>query len=63
MRALLLLALAAACASAPGPKQPDVSHRVPVNRTIPAEVQNARSSEPEASEPRQRHRDGEVEWR
>jgi hypothetical protein len=62
MKALLLLALAAACASAPGPKQPDVSHRVPVNRTVPVEVQGAEAGRP-ASQPRQRHHDDEVEWR
>jgi type IV conjugative transfer system TraN protein involved in mating pair stabilization len=64
MRALLLLlALAAGCASAPGPKQPDLSRRVPVNRTIPTEVQASVSGGREAPEAKQRHREGEVEWR
>ena len=63
MKALLLVVLAAACASAPGPKRPDESHRVPVNRTIPAEVESAGVSKQEVQDPRGRHRDGEVEWR
>ena len=59
MRALALaFFLATACASAPGPKAPDESRRVPVNRTIPAELGSAHRP---AS--RERPREGEVEWR
>ncbi len=38
MKPLLLLALVVGCASAPRPKAPDESRRIPVNRTVPAEV-------------------------
>ncbi len=63
MRVLLVLALGAGCASAPGPKQPDVSHRVPVNRTIPAEVEEAVKATQASGAQRQPGREGEVEWR
>ena len=63
MKVLLLVVLAAGCASTPGPKRPDESHRVPVNRTIPVEVKSAGAIKQDGQEPRRRHREGEVEWR
>jgi hypothetical protein len=63
MKALLLLVLAAGCVTAPAPKRPEESHRVPVNRTVPPEADgNAKQSEPGAAQ-RQPRRAGEVEWR
>ena len=63
MKALLLIALFCACATAPGPKRPDESHRVPVNRTAPPEVEGAvKANESASAQPRPR-REGEVEWR
>lgn len=63
MRPLLFIALACACATAPGPKRPDESHRVPVNRTVPPEVEAAvKTSETSVAQRRPRH-EGEVEWR
>ncbi len=46
MKALVLIALACACATAPGPQRPDESHRMPVNRTVPAEVAGTLAAEP-----------------
>ncbi|BDG08632.1 hypothetical protein AMPC_17450 [Anaeromyxobacter paludicola] len=60
MRGLaLLFFVATACASAPGPKPPDESRRVPVNRTAPPELGSA-GNRPQS---RERQREGEVEWR
>lgn len=63
MKALLFLFVAAGCASAPGPKRPDESHRMPVNRAIPAEVAAALASDPAKRTERKPERSGEVEWR
>ncbi len=52
MKPLLLAALLVGCASAPRPKAPDESHRIPVNRTVPAEV--ARPDPPERPGARER---------
>lgn len=63
MKASLLIVLACACATAPGPKRPDESHRIPVNRTAPREVEDAVKAN-QASGARQKPgREGEVEWR
>ncbi|MCZ2329033.1 TrwH protein [Bartonella sp. F2] len=37
--AILMTGLVSACTSAPKPKQPDLFNRVPVNKTVPAEIQ------------------------
>ncbi len=61
MRALLLAAGLLACASAPRPKTPDESHRIPVNRSVPPEV-----ASPEAAprpEPKRPDAAASVEWR
>ncbi len=58
-----LLIIVAACASAPAPKRPDESHRVPVNRTVPAEVDGAMKPDQANGGQRQPRREGEVEWR
>ncbi len=58
-----LLIIVAACASAPAPKRPDESHRVPVNRTVPAEVDGAVKPDQASGAQRQPRREGEVEWR
>jgi len=64
MRALVVVLLAAACASAPGPKRPDESHRVPINRTVPPEVATAvAQNQGDAAAAKRRGREGEVEWR
>ncbi len=63
MRRLLFVALACACATAPGPKRPDESHRVPVNRTVPPEVEDAAKADQPSGRQRQPRREGEVEWR
>ena len=53
--------LATACVSAPSPKEPDETHRVPVNRVTPPEI----AAEKPAKKAVQRERAdaGEVEWR
>jgi len=61
MRSLLFIVLACACATAPGPKRPDVSHRVPVNQTLPPELEAAAKTSQAAG--KQARREGEVEWR
>ncbi len=58
-----LLIMVAACASAPAPKRPDESHRVPVNRTVPPEVEDAVKANQASGGQRQPRREGEVEWR
>jgi hypothetical protein len=63
MRPLLFIALACACATAPGPKRPEESHRVPVNRTVPSEVEAAVKANQAGGAQRQPRREGEVEWR
>jgi hypothetical protein len=64
MKALVLVLLAVGCATAPGPKRPDESQRIPVNRTVPAEVESAaRPRKQDVADPRPRRRDSEVEWR
>jgi hypothetical protein len=41
LAAIALCASLGACASMPQhPRMPDPSHRVPINRTVPPEVQN-----------------------
>jgi len=56
---LLAMALALGCSSVRPPKQPDLSRRVPVNRTLPEELQ---PKEPDPA--RQKPPDPpEVEWR
>lgn len=62
MRRLLFVAVACTCATAPGPKAPDESRRVPVNRTIPPEVRDAVNPNP-ASSAHAAPREGEVQWR
>ncbi len=57
-----LLIIVAACASAPAPKRPDESHRVPVNRTVPPEVEDAKANQANGGQ-RQPRREGEVQWR
>jgi hypothetical protein len=61
MKRLLLAAGLLACASAPGPKVPDESHRVPVNRTVPPEV--VRPSESQMPATHDPGRADRVEWR
>jgi len=61
MKPLLLLAFLAGCASAPRPKAPDESHRIPVNRTVPPEA--ARPDPLERSAARGRDRGDSVETR
>ena len=63
MRPLLFIALACACATAPGPKQPDESHRVAVNRTVPPEVEEAVKTNQASGSQRPPRHEGEVEWR
>ena len=64
MRALLLvIVLAAGCASAPGPKRPDESRRVPVNRTFPAELAGGATGEQGHRAPEPGRRNGRVAWR
>ncbi len=58
-----LLIVVAACATAPVPKRPDESHRVPVNRTVPPEVDGAVKPAQANGGQRQPRREGEVEWR
>ncbi len=58
-----LLIIVAACASAPAPKRPDESHRVPVNRTVPADVDGAVKPDQASGAQRQPRCEGEVEWR
>ncbi len=64
MKPIVLVLFALACASAPSPKRPDESRRVPVNRTVPAEV--ASEGAPEKPDMSAHQRGGlpaEVEWR
>ncbi len=63
MKTILFLLVAAGCATAPGPKRPDESHRIAVNRTVPAEVAGALPAEPTKRADRRPARAGEVEWR
>ncbi len=58
-----ILIIVAACASAPAPKRPDESHRVPVNRTVPPEAEGAVEANQANASQRQPRREGEVEWR
>ena len=58
--ALLTLLVLTACASAPGPKAPDESHRVPVNRVMPPE---ASREDTLGKGTRKVRADGDVEWR
>ena len=61
MKLLLLGALVVGCASAPRPKAPDESHRIPVNRTVPVEV--ARTDRPERPPAHDPERGDSMEWR
>ncbi len=62
MRTVVLFCLLAlACASAPAPKTPDESHRVPVNYSVPAELAAGRTAE--RSPRKAPQRSGEVYWR
>ncbi|EMM4514115.1 TrwH protein [Salmonella enterica] len=36
----LMASFLAGCASAPKPKMPNENHRVPVNKTVPVEIQS-----------------------
>ncbi len=58
---LLALLAVAGCASVPGPKAPDESRRVPVNRVVPPEAMPAEGKKtfPRRQSPGTR----EVEWR
>ncbi|MCZ2203602.1 TrwH protein [Bartonella sp. A05] len=40
--AILMTTILSSCASAPKPKKPDVLDRVPINKTIPAEIQRGK---------------------
>ena len=62
MKALFFL-FVAGCATAPGPKRPDESHRIPVNRTVPAEVAGALAAQPVKPVDRKNSASAEVEWR
>jgi hypothetical protein len=55
--------LAAGCATAPGPKPPDEAHRVPVNRTVPAEVEGAGTTKQSMGTRPQSRPEAEVQWR
>ena len=63
-RAIVLVVLTlAACASAPAPKMPDESHRVPVNRVVPPELEEAGKVAEEKQPPRVRGKVvAGVEW-
>jgi hypothetical protein len=63
MKRVLAIALLVACATTQGPKRPDESHRVPVNRTIPAEAGGAAPPSGPSRQDRRPLREGEVEWR
>ncbi len=63
MKALLFLFVAAGCATASGPKRPDESKRIAVNRTMPAEVAGALAAEPAKRVDRKPNGSAEVEWR
>ncbi len=63
MRLVLSIVLACACATVPAPKRPDESHRVPVNRTVPPEVEGTAKADQPSGRQRQPRREGEVEWR
>jgi len=59
-RILLAGVLVAACASAPAPRAPDESHRVPVNQVVPPELS---PEDPRENPEHRAHRGAEVEWR
>jgi len=61
MKWMLLAVCLLACASAPRPKAPDVSRRIPVNRSEPPEVSRPGASETTAA--RDPGRVDYVEWR
>jgi len=61
MKAALLGVLLLACASAPAPKVPDESHRVPVNRVVPLEAETDEGTQKKA--PTVHREGGGVEWR
>ena len=63
MKALLLVALAAGCATAPAAKRPDESHRIPVNRSVPAEVEGAGKPNQAGGTEKRPRREWEVQWR
>jgi hypothetical protein len=63
MRALVLAMGLAACASVPGPKRPDESRRIPVNRTVPPELSGEPTNKPSDLAPRRRTAGAEVDWR
>ncbi len=56
-RVLVVVLTLAACASAPTPKAPDESRRVPLNKVVPPEVEAATGSGRAAK------RTSKVEWR
>jgi hypothetical protein len=61
-RIVLAVVMVLGCASAPGPRAPDESHRVPVNRGVPPEaVPDARKEQTAARKALPNPR--EVEWR
>jgi hypothetical protein len=57
----MVAVLATACISAPSPKEPDETHRVPVNRVTPSEL--APEKPPKKAVQQERADAGEVEWR
>ena len=57
----IVAVLATACVSAPSPKEPDESHRVPVNRVVPVELMPEKPSR-KAVQNERAHGD-KVEWR
>ena len=59
--AALFCLLVFACASAPAPKTPDESHRVPVNHSVPAELVGSRTAD--RTSRRAPQRGAEVYWR
>ncbi len=61
MVAGIVAVLATACVSAPSPKEPDESRRVPVNRVVPAELTPEKPARKAVQ--KERADGGEVEWR
>lgn len=60
-RILVAALLLSGCASAPAPKAPDESQRVPVNRVAPPEATT--DGTPEKAAKKAHKEAGQVEWR